>query len=158
MIKKTCCFTGHRLLPQKKIQPICIRLNEEIEKLIEAGVDTFISGGALGFDQMAGALIASIKEMGTRPNIKLIMVLPCRDQEKLWTDKQKEEYGYLLESADEVVYISEQYIHDCMKKRNYYMVEHSAFCICALLKNNSGTGQTVRYAESKNLNIINVAF
>lgn len=154
MNKTTCCFTGHRLLPKKKIESICIKLNEEIDKLIALGVDTFISGGALGFDQIAGSLIASKKEMGVA--IKLILALPCRDQDRQWQQKQKELYRYLFESADEVVYVSEEYTTDCMKKRNYYMVDHSAYCICAYLKKASGTGQTVRYAESKSLTIINV--
>lgn len=154
-IEKTCCFTGHRKLPQNKIQKICIRLNEEIDKLIESGIDTFICGGALGFDHIAGTLIVSKKEMGV--DVKLVMALPCRGQDKLWQDRQKEIYRYLLENADQVVYVSEQYTDDCMKQRNYYMVKHSAFCICALIKKVSGTSQTVRYAESRNLKIINVA-
>ena len=155
MREKTCCFTGHRKLPSKKIQNIMLNLNREVTRLIETGITTFISGGALGFDQMAACLIASKKEMGY--DIKLVMALPCHGQESAWSEKEKQLYQYLLEVADEVKYISESYSDDCMKKRNQYMVNQSAFCICALLRNRSGTGQTVRMARLENCHVVNVA-
>ena len=43
-----------------------------------------------------------------------------------------------------------------MKRRNEYMVEQSAYCICALLHEKSGTGQTVRFARKKGLRMIHV--
>lgn len=61
---KTCCFTGHRRLPKDKIEQIVIRLNQEVDNLISQGVTDFISGGALGFDQIAASLIVAKKEMG----------------------------------------------------------------------------------------------
>lgn len=59
MKKFTCCFTGHRNLPAGKIVKI---LDREIENLIDKGVTHFISGGALGFDQIAASLIIYKKE------------------------------------------------------------------------------------------------
>lgn len=85
------------------------------------------------------------------------MALPHRGQADLWTDREKELYGYLLSAADEVIYVSETYSDDCMKKRNYYMIDQSEYCICAFTKEISGTGQTVRYAVQNELQIINVA-
>ena len=76
---KICCFAGHRTLPADKISHILKRLHEEIEKQIQSGITTFISGGALGFDQMAAAFIAAKKETGYA--IDLILALPCRDQD-----------------------------------------------------------------------------
>lgn len=40
------------------------RLDREVENLIGLGVTNFISGGALGFDQIAASLIVAKKEMG----------------------------------------------------------------------------------------------
>jgi len=155
MNETTCCFTGHRKLPAKKIENIMLRLNAEIERLIQQGVTDFISGGALGFDQIAASLIIAKKETGG--NIRLIFALPCRNQDEHWTSEQKRLYRSLLNEADEVRYVSEEYNPDCMKNRNYYMVEHSAYCVCAMLHNRSGTSQTVSYARKKGLQIINVA-
>jgi uncharacterized phage-like protein YoqJ len=90
-------------------------------------------------------------------DVRLIFALPCCNQDEKWTDRQKQLYRSLLREADAVHYVSEEYTPDCMKERNYYMVDNSAFCICAFLRDISGTGQTVRYAEKQGLQIINVA-
>lgn len=155
MREQTCCFTGHRKLPLGKIESIVIRLNHEIDTLISQGVTDFISGGAIGFDQIAASLIIAKKEMGR--DIRLIFALPCSNQDERWSKEQKKLYRGLLAEADEIVYISEEYTDDCMKKRNKHMVDRSAYCICALSYPRSGTGQTVRYARQKGIRVINVA-
>ncbi len=155
MKETTCCFTGHRKLPVNQIGRVVARLNSEIESLIQAGVTTFISGGALGFDQTAAALIASKKKQGC--TIRLELALPYREQDRLWPHNAQHQYRQLLESADSVHCMSELYAYDCIRKRNRYLVEHSAYCICALLRSPSGTAQTVHYAEQLGLSVINVA-
>lgn len=155
MTTTTCCFSGHRKLPASEIEHIVRRLNIEVDVLVRQGVTDFIVGGALGFDQIAASLIAAKKEM--RANIRLIFALPCHNQDAQWSSEQKRLYRALLMEADEVRYVSEEYSSDCMKKRNYYMVDNSGYCICALLNARSGTAQTVRYAQQKGLCIINVA-
>ena len=127
---KTVCFTGHRVLSHKKIERIIKRLHEEIDCLIQQGITIFLSGGALGFDQIAASLIIRKKEHGA--NIRLNFVLPCRNQDEKWTDKQKQLYRSLLSEADEIYYVSEGYTHDCMRARNQYMVDNSAFCIVSV--------------------------
>jgi len=32
--ESTCCFTGHRMLPQKKVEQILKQLNKAVDKLI----------------------------------------------------------------------------------------------------------------------------
>ena len=58
----SCCFTGHRKLPANRMQGIRENLNYQIEKLITEGVTHFISGGALGFDQIAASEIIGKKQ------------------------------------------------------------------------------------------------
>jgi len=152
--RQTCCFIGHRQLPQNKIEKILINLNQEIDMLMTYGVTEFISGGALGFDQIAASLIVAKKEMGKK--IRLIFALPCRNQDARWNERQAKLYQSLLGEADEVIYVSEKYDPFCMKRRNQYMVEHSAYCVCALLHEKSGTAQAVRYARKKGLSVLNV--
>lgn len=155
MNEKTCCFTGHRKLPSDRIESIAVRLNVEIERLIKRGVTIYYSGGALGFDQMAASIIIQKREEGQ--NVKLIFTLPHKKQEELWSAKQKILYKNLLAKADDIIYVSDTYDKDCMKRRNYYMIRHSDFCICALLHDKSGTFQTVKFAEKMKLEIINIA-
>lgn len=112
---QTCCFTGHRKLPREKIEQIIKTLDHEMENLINQGVINFISGGALGFDQIAASLIVAKKEMGK--DIRLIFALPCRNQDGFWNTEQKKLYRNLLTEADELLYVSEEYTDGCMKKR-----------------------------------------
>ncbi len=152
---KACCFSGHRKLPAEKIEAIVKRLNIEIDRLIAQGVMNFMSGGALGFDQIAASMIIAKKEMGYP--VRLILALPCRNQDAYWSPAQQRLYQALLLEADGVRYISEEYSDDCMKKRNHYMVEHSDHCICALLHNAGGTAHTVRYAQKRGPGVFNTA-
>ena len=155
MNTNTCCFTGHRILPSNSVGSIVAQLDQAIDSLIADGVTDFISGGALGFDQMAASLVVSKKKMGQ--DVRLILALPCKNQDARWNDGQKKMYRDLLFEADEVIYVSEDYDSTCMKRRNEYMVAHSAYCICALLHKKSGTGQTVRLARKMGLKVIQVA-
>ncbi len=154
-VLSTCCFTGHRTFQASKIETVIINLNREMDRLIEKGVTSFISGGALGFDQIAASLVIAKKEQGR--NVRLLFALPCKNQDALWNEKQKVLYRNLLSQADEIIYVSEEYEPLCMKNRNQYMVNHSAYCICALLHQKSGTAQTVRFAHNKGLEVINIA-
>lgn len=151
---QTCCFSGHRILPKNKMENILERLNFEIDTLISQGVTDFISGGALGFDQIVASMIIAKKEMGY--NIRLALALPCRNQDKFWSVQQRKLYFDLLSEVDEIIYVSEEYYDGCMDKRNRYMVEKSAYCICALLNLHSGTGNTTKYARQNGLKVINV--
>ncbi|MCC8123773.1 MAG: DUF1273 domain-containing protein [Oscillospiraceae bacterium] len=153
--KRACCFIGHRKLPKGKIGNIVKRLDQEIDNLISQGVTDFISGGALGFDQIAASLIVAKKEMGH--SVRLIFALPCTNQDKKWKADQKRLYHNLLAEADEVIYVSEEYANGCMKKRNRFMVDNSAYCICARLHGFSGTDQTAKYAKQKSVRVINIA-
>jgi uncharacterized phage-like protein YoqJ len=151
----TACFSGHRNLSAKKIEKIAKRLNAEVDRLIEKGVTNFISGGAVGFDQICASLIVSKKQQGAE--IRLIFALPCRNQDEKWNDRQKQLYRSLLSEANEIIYVSEEYHPDCMRERNIFMVDNSAYCICALVRDISGTGQTARYATAQGIEVINVA-
>ena len=152
--EKTCCFTGHReiTLPVETIQ---YNLEKQLKRLISSGVIYYGAGGALGFDTLAALTI--IKMRNIYPEIKLILVLPCKEQTKGWNSNDIEIYNYILNQADKVVYISENYYPGCMHKRNRHLVDNSSHCICYLEKNTGGTAYTVNYAKEKGLTIYNVA-
>lgn len=149
---KTCCFTGHRKIPYSELDQVMQKLNKEIRKAMQKGVDTFICGGALGFDKVCAELILKLKE--TEKNLKLMLVLPCQARHKFWGSKTREKYQFILSAADAIIYISDAYFKDCRKKRNERMVALSDMCIAYLRKKISGTGQTVHMAERKNIVIV----
>lgn len=77
MNKITCCFTEHRSLPKNSIEEMLLRLNAKIDFLIGCGVTNVISGGALGFDQIAVSSILDRKSLGSK--IQLVFALPCKN-------------------------------------------------------------------------------
>ena len=152
--EKTCCFTGHReiTLPVETIQ---YNLEKQLKELISSGVIYYGAGGALGFDTIAALTVIKLRQI--YPHIKLIMVLPCKEQTKGWNSNDIEIYNYILNQSDKVVYTSENYYPGCMHKRNRHLVNNSSHCICYLEKNTGGTAYTVNYAKEKGLTIYNVA-
>jgi len=126
----------------------------EIEKSVLLGYDTFLSGGALGFDQYAASHVLRLKKK--YPHIRLIFVLPCDKliMSEKWSFCQKNSFLFLFNKADEIIYISHDYYEGCMKHRNEKLVELSSYCIAYLKRERSGTGQTVRLMRKKEGTII----
>ncbi len=151
---QTCCFTGHRQISPAHYEHIKTRLREEITTLIKSGYKYFGCGGAIGFDALASQTILQLKT--TYPHIKLILVLPCKNQDKYWSEQDKKTYEQIKNKADKIVYTSENYTHDCMHKRNRHLVNCSSVCIAYFNGKNGGTDYTVSYGKSKNIKIINI--
>ncbi len=154
---KHVCFTGHRNI--KINQDLALLLEEILRKLIqeETAVE-FYSGGAIGWDMLCAQTVLKLRN--EFPYIKLNLILPCSNEEQtaLWNDSDKKTFMEILSSADSIEFTSENYYNGCMKKRNMRLVELSDCCICYYNIRNkfSGTGQTVRMAESKGIPIINL--
>lgn len=154
MKAKTCCFTGHRRLPENQ-KEIAKRLEEAILSLIQSGYLYFGAGGALGFDSLCAKTVLRLRQ--SYPKIKLILVLPCVSQADRWPAADRAVYRELIEQADKVVYTSQEYTRDCMFKRNRHLVDYSNACICYQVKQTGGTAYTVEYARKHGLRIINLA-
>ena len=155
MKDKTCFFTGHRSINTNDIEKIKLNLYHIIEDMISRGIIYFGCGGALGFDTLAAQTILNFKKQ--YPQIKLIMVYPCKNQTKYWKAYDIDIYNHIKKHCDKYVYISQNYTYDCMFKRNRHLADHSAHCVCYLNKSYGGTFYTVNYAMSKGVKIINIA-
>lgn len=155
MKEKTCCFTGHRDVSALKLPALKIRLKKEIEKLIDDGYETFVAGGAIGFDTLSAQAVLKLKK--SYPHIKLHLALPCENQDKYWTESQKAEYARIFEEADSHEYVSRSYTRYCMFQRNRRMVDLSSAVIAYYDgEDKGGTAMTVKYAMQKQINIINI--
>jgi uncharacterized phage-like protein YoqJ len=155
MNKNTCCFTGHRNIPAGDYEFISNQLEGEIINLIKKDVIYFGAGGALGFDTIAALAVLKLKVK--YPQIKLILVLPCKEQADKWSWDDKKLYNKILYKADKIKYTSEHYTRHCMFIRNRHLVDNSGYCICYLTQNTGGTAYTVSYAMQNNLKTINLA-
>jgi uncharacterized phage-like protein YoqJ len=162
LILNTCCFTGHR--PQN----FNFKFNEEsnnylkikdllqkiITKLIEDyHVTHFISGMALGIDQLAAEIILELKKFYSQ--ISLECAIPCETQAINWTENQRNKYFSIVEHCDKETLLQYKYTNDCMQKRNEYMVKNSNYLVAVWDGRLSGTSKTISYAKfSKKSTII----
>lgn len=152
---KTCCFSGHRTIPEWKRDSISVALRVEIRNLILKDYRFFCAGGALDFDTMVAQMVLSLKS--EFPYIKRILVLPCEDQASKWSNKDRAVYEEIKGKADKVVYIAKRYTPDCMLSRNRHLVDHSSACICYLTRKSGGTAYTVDYARHWGVRVMNLA-
>lgn len=155
MKRQTCCFTGHREIPMEQYENIIKQLKLQIITLIHQDVIYFLTGGALGFDTLAAQTILELKK--DYPQIKLILILPCKNQTLGWSLSNVEKYEKIKKACDKYFYISDVYTRNCMYERNRYLVDCSNYCICYLTKPSGGTAYTVRYAKKNGLTVINLA-
>jgi uncharacterized phage-like protein YoqJ len=63
IIEKVACFTGHRRIASAELPRLKQCLYETIETLIQQGVTTFLCGGAIGFDTLAGNIVVELKKL-----------------------------------------------------------------------------------------------
>ena len=152
---KTCCFTGHRDVPKEDIPLIRKALFEKIVELREKGIVYYGAGGALGFDTIAAQTVIDVRDQF--PEVKLILVLPCREQANKWSHRDKMMYNDIIQRADKTMYVSEHYHPGCMHERNRHLVDESSYCICYLTRSSGGTKYTVDYAAKHGLEIFNIA-
>lgn len=150
-----CCFTGHR--PEKLNMPereVKERLRKAIREAINDGFITFITGMARGVDMWAGEIVLEERKNDNR--IKLICASPFKDFEKSWDIVEKNRYNKIMEQADYVKFVCDHYSRSCFQIRNCFMVDHSARVISAYNGEAGGTRNTIRYATSKNVDVVNI--
>ncbi len=150
-----CCFTGHRAIPDAHIIKLPELLDTELERLIVGGVTVFRGGGALGFDTLAELKV--LEKRNKYGFISLELILPCRDQAKGWSERNRGIYEYIARAADKVEYVTDTYTPYCMHERNRRLVNGSDFCVAYCASLSGGSAYTCRYAKKKGVEVINLA-
>lgn len=154
---RSCCFTGHRFLPGGERY---YRLRDLCEQAIRAayaeGFRRFYAGGALGFDMLAAALVCSLRD-SEFPDMRLELILPCRDQAARWSARDRERYVTMLSAADATVTLADVYAPGVMQARNRALIEAADLCIAYMTTPSSGTGTTVAMARRRGIPVRNLA-
>lgn len=65
-------------------------------------------------------------------------------------------YEYFLSVADEIIYVSDEYSDDCMKKRNFSLAEMCDMLVVYSHKQYSGSAQTARFAREMGKPVYNL--
>jgi uncharacterized phage-like protein YoqJ len=145
---KVLALTGHRPnklwgydLSKEQYQMVAEQLADYCRK---HNIDTIVSGMALGFDQL-GAQVAIDN------GLKLVAAIPMQGQESLWPKESQDRYNEILGHADKVVTVSPgSYSAKKMQIRNEWMVDNADVVFALWDGTSGGTGNAVRYAQSKN--------
>ncbi len=140
-----CAFTGHRNIKPSHKYAMADILRRAINYAYNRGCREFVAGGAVGFDTEAARQVLLFRI--DHPDVRLVLFLPCLDQDAAWTASQRDSYDFTLSSADEVRYLSERYDHSCMRRRNQAMADSCDIMIAYVGHGRSGASQTLRMAR-----------
>lgn len=145
MPNAVCSFTGHRTIPDAHRATLPTLLRRAIAYAYGEGCRDFCTGGALGFDTMAAREVLLFRLQHS--DVRLLLYLPCVDQDGKWHKKEQDAYRYLLGMADEVHYIENTYTPDCMRRRNQCLADVCDMMIAYVGHTRSGAAQTVSMAK-----------
>lgn len=151
----TLMVTGHR--PNKliggynyKSEFNMILRNELYRYISESNCNHFISGGALGVDQMFALEVIHFKKDNPGINITLEIAVPCHKHSSKWLPKSVEIYEYILKNADKVTLVTDaDYFPKLMQIRNEYMVNNATYILAVWDGTSGGTKNCIDYAKSK---------
>lgn len=153
--QKTCCFSGHRMIPEQQRAYIEKRTKRYIRQLYKTGVRYFGVGGAIGYDTLAAECLFELRKKDL-PDIKIILVYPFEGFTDRWTSEQKAQFSNLLPRYDKTVCVSKTRNKSAYLERNRRLVDGSAYCIVYCTKQTGGTAYTVQYAESCGVTVYNI--
>ena len=135
-------FTGHRGVTD--IHKTAERLRVAIMECYNSGVRFFYVGGAVGFDTIAAEAVLHFREQ-------------FPEQDKFFNAESRKKYREILDKADEVVTISNEFSKVAYLMRNDYMVSHSCHVIAYWDgMSGSGTAYTVREAKKRKRSVQNL--
>ena len=140
-----CCFTGFHQLTYQQEHALAKPLEAELLYLIHQNISAFLSGGEPGFDRMAAEAILALKQKG-QP-LRLTLVLP----ESAGANEKKQGEDALLSGADAIVRLT-----GSPESPSQYLARNATVCLCAYSPS-EGVPPTVRFAEKRGLQIINIA-
>lgn len=137
----------YRLLLSKMIELIRFLVEEK-------GINTFLSGGALGGDTIFFVAVDRLKQEGY--DIKNILCIPFEYQDKKWSLQDKAFYAEMKVYADEIIDVSEEGgyesedVRESLMNRNKFMVDYSSYIItCWTGIKKRGTYNCLCYAKDK---------
>ena len=149
------CFTGHRELPDPlsaEYRRLIRETDQALMREYEAGAREFYTGGASGFDQIAGELVMHLKQKDA--DVHLHILLPYTDYAGKMTRAEHTRRDKLLAEADEVTPLFAHYYRGCFLQRDRALVDRADVCIAYLRKAPSGTAWTVSFARQKGIRVV----
>ena len=153
--EQSVAFTGHRFIPYSKLPIVKAALKNVIIELYAKGYKTYYSCMAMGIDLLSAEVLLSLKT--EYKELRLIAVVPYRNQDERFSFADKKRYHSILNRADETIVLHEDYCQGCLLRRNDYMLAHSNQVIAYFDgENKGGTFYTCRNAQAEGMPVINM--
>ncbi|MFA6769340.1 MAG: SLOG family protein, partial [Parabacteroides sp.] len=121
--EQSVTFTGRRFIPYGKLSMLKVALKSIILELYAKGYNNYYCGMAMGFDLLSAEAVLSLK--AEYKELRLIAVVPYRNQDERFSFADKKRYQSILSRADETIILREDYCQGCLLRRNDYMLAHS---------------------------------
>ncbi len=161
----TVSFSGHR--PDKiagyNSSPFEVEMAirrafaEEILRLSREGAHTFVSGMAPGIDLWAADEVLRLRGEGRiGKDVRLVLAVPYPNFERSFSAEWRPLYDAIVESADDVIYLSHGYYRGCYNRRNDYLVDVADVVVAYYEGSNGGTRYTLRRAEKQGRCVVNL--
>jgi uncharacterized phage-like protein YoqJ len=157
---KSICFSGHRtekILSLANTNTQKVTLMESVKSMlyvkithyIDEGFSKFYVGMSDGIDLWAGEILLELK-LTQYPDMQIIAVKPFQSHGNKFSMEDKLLYNQIIAVADEIVCLHQNSSKWAYLERNRYMVDHSTKLLAFISDYKSGTGHTIRYAQSLN--------
>ena len=158
----TCCFTGPRSprLPMNgnefsaEIAELKTNIRSAVLNAYSEGFRFFMNGLAEGFDLFAAEIVIELKSK--LEGIALVAVLPYSGAPNSHSSAINKRMEAVIQNADAVVSLSENYVPGCEHLRNKYMVDNSTRIIGYYNGLSGGTSHCWNYAAKKGLELVNL--
>ncbi len=151
-------YRPSKLLRASKMETSLAQLQEQVSVAVRGlygeGFRRFFVGGARGFDMICGEAILQLRT--ELSDIELVVVAPFKGQELDYPSVDKKRYRELLKSANEVVYISQDFHENAYLERNNYMLLNSSALMCYYDGQRGGTMYTYNRARRLSMRIVNL--
>ncbi|WP_313162561.1 SLOG family protein [Sedimentibacter sp.] len=151
---KTCCFidcysqdcfmelshdNSDYIKLESKLKEICVSLIEDFS------VTHFIGGMKFGLEQASAEIVLELKTKFS--GVTLEGVVPYENYTINWSESQRDKYYSIMQNIDKEVMLQHNFSHDCMIKRDLYMINKSKYII--LYTNNTNEINAInKYAKS----------
>ena len=137
-----------------EIAALKVNIRKAVIEAYSEGFRFFMSGMAEGFDIFAAEIVLELKK--DFEGIALIAALPYSGAPKSHSSGLNKRIADILEKADSVISLSENYVPGCEHLRNKYMVDNSTRIIGYYNGLSGGTAHCWNYAAEKNLELVNL--
>ncbi len=135
-----CTFFGH-----KESYPVdTIKLQHSLEILIEKGVDIFYVGHQGSFDKIVYQTLRRLRQRFSHIQIYIVLAYPPGEK------------APFMDMSDTLSPPIEAHPKFAIDRRNYWMIENSAYCICYINNTWGGAYKFSKIAQKRGLTMINL--